>query len=129
MKQKRISDNQIHEARIKVPANPKRTLSFRECQAVAGEQLAACQKQVDELEKEVVKEIAIYIRQLPTDGHDKWYFYHQDLAVDIELKYLKKSSEFENMEHGLPKINLPSVVDTGNIFDSEVSHDRKGNNG
>lgn len=39
-------------------------------------------------EKEVAREIAAYIRMLPTDGFDKWYSYQQEIAVKIEAKYL-----------------------------------------
>ena len=34
--------------------------------------------------KAQLKKVANHIRDLPTDGHDKWYYYHQDLAEVIE---------------------------------------------
>ena len=34
--------------------------------------------------KAKLKKVANHIRDLPTDGHDKWYYYHQDLAEVIE---------------------------------------------
>ena len=30
-----------------------------------------------------VKKVAKYISELPTDGHDKWYFYHQTLVKSL----------------------------------------------
>ena len=30
--------------------------------------------------KEQLKRVAEHIKNLSTDGHDKWYWYHQDLA-------------------------------------------------
>ncbi len=37
-----------------------------------------------EVAKAQLKKVANHIRDLPTDGHDKWYYYHQDLAEVIE---------------------------------------------
>jgi len=30
--------------------------------------------------KAQLKKVAEHLKNLPTDGHDKWYWYHQDLA-------------------------------------------------
>lgn len=38
---------------------------------------------VDSTAKAQVKNIAEWLVDLPTDGYDKWYFYHQDLAKDL----------------------------------------------
>ena len=37
-----------------------------------------------EIAKAQLMKVANHIRDLPTDGHDKWYYYHQDLAEVIE---------------------------------------------
>lgn len=29
------------------------------------------------------KKVANWLKNLPTDGHDKWYWYHQDLAEQL----------------------------------------------
>lgn len=33
--------------------------------------------------KAQLKKDSEHIRNLPTDGHDKWYWYNQDLAKDL----------------------------------------------
>ena len=38
--------------------------------------------------KAQLKKVARWLEELPTDGHDKWYFYHKDLA-----KLLLKEAE------------------------------------
>ena len=43
----------------------------------------------DEGAKAQLKKVAEWIKALPTDGHDKWYWYHQDLAQAI-LKEVKE---------------------------------------
>lgn len=45
-------------------------------------------KMVEESKKLTANEIKEYIENLPTDGHDKWYFYHKELGKLIEAKYL-----------------------------------------
>lgn len=36
-----------------------------------------------EVAKAQLKKVAEHIKNLPTDGHDKWYYYHQELARSI----------------------------------------------
>lgn len=38
---------------------------------------------VDETATAQLKKIANWLENLPTDGHDKWYWYHQDLAKQL----------------------------------------------
>lgn len=38
--------------------------------------------------KAQLRKVAEHIKNLPTDGHDKWYFYNQDLAESL-LKEVK----------------------------------------
>jgi hypothetical protein len=44
--------------------------------------LSACSKP-NIIAKEQLKKVAEHIKTLPTDGHDKWYWYHQDLAESL----------------------------------------------
>ena len=38
---------------------------------------------IKEANKVLLKKIAEHIKNLPTDGHDKWYFYNQELAESL----------------------------------------------
>ena len=55
-------------------------LTDEEIRVLPGRCMLPCTEYDRQVAKAQLKKVAEHIKNLPTDGWDKWYFYNQDLA-------------------------------------------------